>query len=66
VVYGHTHQYTLAALKSLRIIEPTPSPSPDPEPEPKNPEDMDPEELRAELIRLRVSVALHLEYRTLY
>lgn len=42
------------ALKSLGIIARTPTPSPEPEPEEKDPEDMTPEERRAELIRIRV------------
>ncbi|KAH7084823.1 hypothetical protein BKA63DRAFT_528729 [Paraphoma chrysanthemicola] len=44
-----------AILKSLGIIQRTPTPSPEPEPEPESvaPESMNPDELRAEVIRLR-------------
>ncbi|KAF2025120.1 hypothetical protein EK21DRAFT_104199 [Setomelanomma holmii] len=44
-----------AALKSLGIIARTPTPSPEPEPQARDPSDMSPEELVAEVNRLRAS-----------
>lgn len=49
-----TNIFFPASLKSLGIIPRTPSPSPEPEPEEKDLNKMTPEEMRAELQRMRV------------